>query len=158
MIRDIAVLLTATNRLSTTQTVYDPNNFLSALTAPEPTRPHFIRNVYKTNVVQFAVLTAQANRERARSGPTVRNSEMNFMDAKTIAIHIFVEISKTDQRKLVFHRELVTGLQIKDAAQVPADSDLALREHGQLVLVVNDETITIKEGEHFVSLPAGTIS
>ena len=80
------------------------------------------------------------------------------MDAKTIKIHIFVEVTKTDQRKLIFHSEVVTGLQIKDAAQVSADSDLALRERGELVLVVNDETITIKEGEHFVSLPAGTIS
>jgi hypothetical protein len=80
------------------------------------------------------------------------------MDAKTITIHVFVEVSKNDQRELTFHSELVTGLQIKDAAKVPADSDLALRQHGELVLVMNDEQVTIKEGEHFVSLPAGTIS
>jgi hypothetical protein len=80
------------------------------------------------------------------------------MDAKTVTIHIFVEVSKTDQRKVTFHTDRVTGLQIKEAANVPSDTDLAARKEGKLELVQNDELITIKEGEHFVVLPAGTIS
>ena len=32
------------------------------------------------------------------------------------------------------------------------------RPNGKLVLVTNDETIEIRNGEHFVSLPPGTIS
>jgi hypothetical protein len=86
------------------------------------------------------------------------NVHVSQTDTKPTTIHIVVDVSKNDQRKVTFHSELVTGLQIKNAASVPAESDLALRQHGELVLVVNDETITIKEGEHFISLPAGTIS
>lgn len=73
-------------------------------------------------------------------------------------IHIFVEITKNDQRELEFTQDQVTGRQIKDAARVPLDSDLAARHEGKLDLVTNDETITIKEGEHFVVLPPGSIS
>jgi hypothetical protein len=80
------------------------------------------------------------------------------MDTKTITIRIFVDVSKTDRREVVFHTDHVTGLQIKEGAKVPTDSDLAVKKDGKLVLVTNDETITIKEGEHFVDLPTGTIS
>lgn len=73
-------------------------------------------------------------------------------------IHIFVEITKTDQRKLEFETETVTGRQIKEAAGVPLENDLALRREGKLVLVTNDETIEIRNGDHFGSLPPGTIS
>jgi hypothetical protein len=73
-------------------------------------------------------------------------------------IHIFVEITKTDHRKLEFHQEQVTGRQIKEAAGVPLENDLAARREGRLVLVTNDETIEIKNGDHFVCLPPGTIS
>jgi len=75
-----------------------------------------------------------------------------------ITIHIFVEVSKTDQRKIEFHEDQVTGRQIKEAAKVPLEDDLALRQEGKLVLVTNEETIKIKNGEHFFVLPAGTIS
>lgn len=73
-------------------------------------------------------------------------------------IHIFVEITKTDQRKLEFNQDQVTGRQIKEAAGIALDSDLAARIQGKLVLVTNGETVTIKEGEHFVVLPPGNIS
>ncbi len=73
-------------------------------------------------------------------------------------IHIFVEVTKTDQRKVEFQQDQVTGRQIKDAAGVPLDNDLAVRREGKLELVTNDETITIKNGLHFVALPPGTIS
>jgi len=80
----------------------------------------------------------------------------NMTEIKTI--HIFVEITKTDHRKLEFTTDQVKGRQIKEAAGVPLDSDLAAREEGKLNLVTNDETITIKEGKHFVVLPPGSIS
>jgi len=73
-------------------------------------------------------------------------------------IHIFVEVTKTDQRKIEFHQDQVTGRQIKEAAGVPLDSDLAVRREGKLDSVTNDETVTIKDGLHFVVLPSGTIS
>lgn len=78
------------------------------------------------------------------------------MESKTI--HVFVEVAKNDQRKVEFHTDKVTGLQIKEAAKVPRDSDLAAKMEGKLVLVTNDETIIIKDGEHFIVLPPGSIS
>jgi hypothetical protein len=80
------------------------------------------------------------------------------MIAHAVTIHIFVEITKTDRRELTFHEREVTGREIKTAAGVVLDNDLALKEHGKLVLITNDETVTIKDGEHFVVLPSGTIS
>lgn len=82
---------------------------------------------------------------------------MNPVSAST-TVHIFVELNKNDKRKIEFDTDHVTGLQIKQQAGVPADYDLA-RRHGQkLELVTNDQTIEIKNGEHFVALPPGTIS
>ncbi len=80
------------------------------------------------------------------------------MNTDQTTIHIFVEITKTDQRKVEFHQDQVTGRQIKEAAGVPLDNDLALRTDGALELVTNDQTITIKNGQHFVALPGGSIS
>jgi hypothetical protein len=76
----------------------------------------------------------------------------------TQTIHIFVEITKTDHRKIEFNDATVSGKEIKEAAGVPLENDLAVRRQGRLVLVTNDEIIEIKNGDHFVSLPAGTIS
>lgn len=73
-------------------------------------------------------------------------------------IHIFVEVSKQDKRKLEFEKEQVTGKEIKAGAQVPLDSDLAQRAQGRLELVTNEQTVTIKNGDYFVALPPGTIS
>ena len=73
-------------------------------------------------------------------------------------IHIFVELSKQDKRKIEFDTDQVTGRQIKEKAGVPLEDDLALRHEGRLVLVTNDEVITIKNGQHFIDLPPGTIS
>jgi hypothetical protein len=74
-------------------------------------------------------------------------------------IHIVVEVSKHDHRTLAFDHDVVTGREIKAAANVPLDNDLAIREPGRIdELVTNDEQITIKDGEHFVVLPPGTIS
>jgi hypothetical protein len=72
--------------------------------------------------------------------------------------HVFVEITKTDKRKVEFEKDTVTGEEIKLAAGVPLDSDLAQRVHGKLELVTNDKTVAIKNGDQFVALPPGTIS
>ena len=74
------------------------------------------------------------------------------------AVHIFVEISRHEQKKVEFPTDQVTGQQIKTEAGVPLDNDLARRQGQKLELVTNDQIITIKDGEHFVSLPPGTIS
>jgi hypothetical protein len=69
-----------------------------------------------------------------------------------------VELNKNDKKKIEFDTDHVTGLQIKQRASVPDDYDLA-RRHGQkLELVTNDQIVEIKNGEHFVALPPGTIS
>lgn len=80
------------------------------------------------------------------------------MSNPTLPIHIFVEIAKNDKKKVEFTTDQVTGLQIKEGAGVPADTDLAHRQGDSLELVTNEQTITIKNGEHFRVLPAGTIS
>jgi len=82
---------------------------------------------------------------------------MNPVTTSTV-VHIFVELSKNDQRKIEFDTDHVTGLQIKQKAGVPADYDLARRQGQKLELVTNDQTIEIKNGEHFVALPPGTVS
>jgi hypothetical protein len=73
-------------------------------------------------------------------------------------IHIFVEIDRHTQKKLDFDRDRVTGSQIKEKAGVPLEDDLARRSGQKLDLVTNDQTIIIKDGEHFVVFPPGTIS
>ncbi len=80
------------------------------------------------------------------------------MSVTTHTIHVFIEISKTEKKKVEFASDQVTGQRIKDKAGIPLENDLARREHGQLVLVTNDQTIQIKNGDHFVDLPPGTIS
>lgn len=80
------------------------------------------------------------------------------MQTEIIAIHIIVEVNKTDRREVTFHTDDVTGLQIKEAARVPVDSDLALKRHGKLELIPNEEAVDIHNGEHFYVLPSGTIS
>ena len=73
-------------------------------------------------------------------------------------IHIFVEIDRHTQKKIDFEQDQVTGAQVKQKAGVPLEDDLARRNGQKLDLVTNGETITIKEGEHFVVFPPGTIS
>jgi hypothetical protein len=72
--------------------------------------------------------------------------------------HIFVEITKTDKRKVEFEKDEVTGEEIKNGAGIPLDSDLAQKVHGRLELVTNDKMVAIKNGDQFVALPPGTIS
>jgi len=80
------------------------------------------------------------------------------MKTEQATIHIFVEITKNDHKKVEFETDQVMGRQIKEAAGVPLDCDLARKEHGKLVAVGNDETITVHNGEHFIVLACGTVS
>ncbi len=80
------------------------------------------------------------------------------METATKTIHIFIEIDRHQKKKLEFETDHVTGQQIKTAAGVPLDNDLARRQGQKLELVTNEQTITIENGQHFVSLPPGTIS
>lgn len=74
-------------------------------------------------------------------------------------IHVFVEVENNQPPvKVEFDTTEVTGREIKTRAGVPLDSDLARRQGQKLELVTNDQTITIENGDHFVSLPPGTIS
>ena len=80
------------------------------------------------------------------------------MKATATLIHIFIEIDRHKQEKLEFDTTEVTGRQIKEKANVPLDDDLALRHGQKLELITNDQPVTLKDGEHFVALPPGTIS
>jgi hypothetical protein len=73
-------------------------------------------------------------------------------------IHIFLEIDRNNKKKLEFDTDQVTGRQIKEQGGVPLDHDLARRQGEKLELITNDQVITIKNGEHFVALPPGTVS
>jgi hypothetical protein len=77
---------------------------------------------------------------------------------KVHTIHIFVEFSKTDHRKVEFDTDHVTGAQIKAKAGAPLNSDLGRRVQGKIEFIPDDQLIEIKNGDHFVVLPAGTIS
>jgi hypothetical protein len=80
------------------------------------------------------------------------------METAANTVHVFIEIDQHHQKKLEFESADVTGRQIKEKAGVPLDNDLALRRGQKLELITNDAVITLKNGEHFISLPPGTIS
>ena len=80
------------------------------------------------------------------------------MDTHVETIHIFVQIDRHNTKKLEFPTSPVTGLAIKAAAGVAADSDLASKHADKLDLVTNDQSVEIKNGDHFVVFPPGTIS
>ena len=78
-------------------------------------------------------------------------------ESRGILILVEVEVKKPPVR-LKFESSQVTGREIKERADVPLDNDLARRRGQKLDLVTNEETITISNGDRFVSLPPGTIS
>ena len=82
---------------------------------------------------------------------------MQTTTSKTI--HVFVEVENNKPPvKVEFDTSEVKGQDIKQRAGVPLENDLARRQGQKLELVTNDQTITIENGDHFVSLPPGTIS
>jgi len=71
------------------------------------------------------------------------------MSTKT-NVHIVVEITHTDQRKLDFDQHEVTGRQIKEAAKLPLDTELAVDREDGFDSIANEEKLTIRDGERFV--------
>jgi hypothetical protein len=98
---------------------------------------------------------AGTGRPRQRRWEIIPVSNLTVRAESHVAIHIFVEVSKNDQRRVEFDHNPVTG---QSAAGVPLENDLGEREEGTLILITNDKEVTIKEGDHFVSLPPGTVS
>lgn len=80
------------------------------------------------------------------------------MSQVTTSVHVFIEIERNKQVKLEFENPNVTGREIKEKAVIPLDDDLALRRGQKLELITNDQLVTLKNGDHFVALPPGTIS
>lgn len=78
--------------------------------------------------------------------------------AAQTTVHIFVEVDRHRREKVEFQTDHVTGLEIKQKANVPSDYDLARRQGQKLELITDNQTIKIRNGEHFVALPPGTIS
>ena len=74
------------------------------------------------------------------------------------AVHVFIEIDRHKQEKLEFDNPEVTGRQIKEKAGVPLGDDLALRNGQKLEQITDDQVVMLKNGQHFVALPPGTIS
>lgn len=79
-------------------------------------------------------------------------------DQKVKTYHIFVEVTKTDIRKVILNEVTTTGSEIKEKANVPEDSDLGKRVKNGIEYIADDMQITIKNGDRFVSLPFGSIS
>jgi hypothetical protein len=80
------------------------------------------------------------------------------MATETKTIHIFVQIENQKEVKIEFASDKVTVAQIKAAAGVPADFALAIKRDGRPHPLRDDEVIEIKNGEHFVAVPNGTVS
>ena len=82
------------------------------------------------------------------SNVTIRMSEVLSMAAKFTIFVNNQEVS-TDAHEL-------TGAQIKDLANIPANYELFKVEGNTSVAVGNDQVVHIHEKEHFRAIPAGT--
>ena len=83
---------------------------------------------------------------------------MDATIAPTTTIHIFVEFGHNNTKKIEFQTDHVTGLEIRQKAGVPPEDALARREGQKLIPVSDGETLIIKNGEHFVVIPPGSVS
>jgi hypothetical protein len=79
-------------------------------------------------------------------------------ETKLKAIHVFVQIENQKEIEVEFTSEKVTVAQIKAAASVPPDFALAIKRDGRPQPLRDEEIIEIKNGEHFVAIPNGTVS
>jgi hypothetical protein len=64
-------------------------------------------------------------------------------------IRIIVEITENEHRTVNLHKHEVTGREIKEAAQLPLEVELAVRSEGEVDRVTNHEPIAIEDGERF---------
>jgi hypothetical protein len=79
-------------------------------------------------------------------------------EAKPRTIHVFVQIENQKEIEVEFASETVTAAQIKLAAGIPPDFALAIKREGRPHPLRDDEVIQIKNGEHFIAVPNGTVS
>ncbi len=79
-------------------------------------------------------------------------------EAKQQTIHIFVEVDRKDKVKVEFDTDRVTGKQIKEKAHVPADYEIAKVKGNEREYVPDAQEIEIKNGDHFIAVPPGTVS
>lgn len=67
-----------------------------------------------------------------------------------VNVHVIVEITDSEHKKLTFHQREVAVHQIKEAAGLPLDTELALKREGELDRLANSEKLTLREGERFL--------
>ena len=79
-------------------------------------------------------------------------------DVHVKTIHIFVQIDKQNPVKVEFDTDHVTGAQIKAKAGVPGDYELAIVHGNKRDAVADNQVIEIREGEHFIAVPSGSVS
>jgi hypothetical protein len=87
-----------------------------------------------------------------------RSIEAMSTEAKPRTIHVFVQIENQIEIEVEFSSETVTAAQIKLAAGIPPDFALAIKREGRPHPLRDDEVIQIKNGEHFIAVPNGTVS
>ena len=74
-------------------------------------------------------------------------------------IHIVVEVDGAN-KPVTFTTTPVTGREIREKAGAPITDDLSRLVHGKPVggNIGLDDKVEIRDGEHFVALPTGTVS
>ena len=74
-------------------------------------------------------------------------------------VHITVEVNGRDVH-VEFDHNPVTGREIRERAGAPVSDDLVRLEHHKPVggNIGLDESVTLKDGEHFEAVPSGTVS
>ncbi len=66
--------------------------------------------------------------------------------------HVAISV-EVDEETILFHHRERTGAQIKEHAHRPADNALYRIHDGRRVKIPDDETVYLKEGEVFVTMP-----
>lgn len=74
------------------------------------------------------------------------------------AVHIFIKIDHQKEVRVEFHKDRVTGAEIKAKANVPSDYELAIVRGHKHEAVADNQEIEIKDGEHFIAVPGGSVS
>jgi hypothetical protein len=74
-------------------------------------------------------------------------------------IHVIVEVDGKN-KPVTFDRDKVTGRELREAAGAPLTDDLTRLVHGKPSggNIPLDATVEIKDGDHFIALPTGTVS
>lgn len=89
----------------------------------------------------------------------METQEMGAVEAKHRIINIVVEVDGRNKH-LRFETSPVTGRQIREGAGAPPTDDLTRLIHGKPSggNIGLDDLVEIKDGDHFIALPTGTVS